>query len=320
MASRGCHYKPSPSTAAYKQGQGQAEVSMTRYHMLYAALQRKCTVVSSPLGRQTIDFAPYHAFTLEPLSDVKLHPRSDGSIHPGDLEIYHSGFEDNWKTQEGGLLYCVGFGPEFFNCILNYHSPAQTTGSQEWDELSHKLERMSYPKEIIPCMFFGREAGCMDGNCPFLHDKMAVQENRARVLAKRREKFDGKPTARQWMDRRRILLNTMAGNDPTARGNLSDSGRLDEIQKDELAYCANPQCLKPWKRQDEVCPLQRCQKCKFTMYCSASTLRNCQKSDWKRHKKEPCAPIEDIIANDDLWNPIGTRKGTESFSVDWGYA
>ena len=39
----------------------------------------------------------------------------------------------------------------------------------------------------------------------------------------------------------------------------------------------------------------------------------CQKADWPRHKKDPCAPIGDLVENDDLWNPIGTRKGTGYF-------
>jgi hypothetical protein len=42
----------------------------------------------------------------------------------------------------------------------------------------------------------------------------------------------------------------------------------------------------------------------------------CQKQDWPRHKKEPCAPIEDIVANDELWNPMGTRIGTGWYFKD----
>jgi hypothetical protein len=36
----------------------------------------------------------------------------------------------------------------------------------------------------------------------------------------------------------------------------------------------------------------------------------CQKEDWPRHKKDPCAPIEEMVENDDIWNPLGFRKGT----------
>jgi hypothetical protein len=39
----------------------------------------------------------------------------------------------------------------------------------------------------------------------------------------------------------------------------------------------------------------------------------CQKFDWRRHKKDPCAPVEDIIASDDLWGPSGYRDGTTFF-------
>jgi hypothetical protein len=34
----------------------------------------------------------------------------------------------------------------------------------------------------------------------------------------------------------------------------------------------------------------------------------CQKEDWPRHK-DLCAPIEEIVENDDLWNQLGFRKG-----------
>jgi len=44
----------------------------------------------------------------------------------------------------------------------------------------------------------------------------------------------------------------------------------------------------------------------------------CQKADWKRHKKEPCAPIETIVEDDDFWSPLGTRKGTELVDIKWG--
>ena len=36
----------------------------------------------------------------------------------------------------------------------------------------------------------------------------------------------------------------------------------------------------------------------------------CQRADWKRHKKEPCLPYDELIRNDDLWDIYGQRKGT----------
>lgn len=94
----------------------------------------------------------------------------------------------------------------------------------------------------------------------------------------------------------------------------------------DRAYCANPRCMRPWKKDEDKKPLKACKGCKYTMYCSVSASEllvsfiltsalqpECQKQDWPRHKKDPCAPIEDIIENDELWNPIGTRKGTAYF-------
>ncbi|TCD71848.1 hypothetical protein EIP91_003191 [Steccherinum ochraceum] len=42
---------------------------------------------------------------------------------------------------------------------------------------------------------------------------------------------------------------------------------------------------------------------------------NCQKKDWKRHKKEPCLPYVEMVDNDKLWNMFGTRKGTGDSQV-----
>jgi hypothetical protein len=90
--------------------------------------------------------------TLEPIPNVKLHPRADGTIHPGDLSKYREVFEDNWKTQEGGILYCVAESRKFWNCLISYHGPTKSTGIKEWDDLFHRLESMGHAKRIIPCM------------------------------------------------------------------------------------------------------------------------------------------------------------------------
>lgn len=42
----------------------------------------------------------------------------------------------------------------------------------------------------------------------------------------------------------------------------------------------------------------------------------CQSADWKRHKKEPCAPLEEMVANDELWHG-DIRKGTEMVDVTY---
>jgi hypothetical protein len=118
----------------------------------------------------------------------------------------------------------------------------------------------------------------------------------------------------------------MAGNDETLRARFEESKQVDGMMKGDRAYCTNQRCMKPWKQGEPRKPLKRCTGCKIAMYCSVSCILSpycrsdgpvlqpeCQKQDWPRHKRDPCAPIEDQIENDELWNPIGTRKGTGWF-------
>jgi len=98
----------------------------------------------------------------------------------------------------------------------------------------------------------------------------------------------------------------MAGNDETLRAQIQESEEIDRGLERTRAFCANLRCMKPWIQDESTNPLKSCKGCKYTMYCSPE----CQKEDWPRHKKDPCAPVEDIVQNDDLWNPVGSRKGT----------
>lgn len=36
----------------------------------------------------------------------------------------------------------------------------------------------------------------------------------------------------------------------------------------------------------------------------------CQRTDWQRHKSEPCLPYDDLVGDDSLWTRYGIRKGT----------
>jgi len=179
---RGVHHTQlAVGSLAYQMGQRQAELSIQHYHTLVAALTKKYTYTDGsrnahggyldvpdsttgtvnidmsslvPGSRQTIDLSSYKAYKLDPIRNVKLHPSADGTIHPEDLKAYGDNFNRNWKTQEGGILYCVAESREFWNCVLSYHGPIKSTGIKEWDELFHKLESEStnYAKNIIPCM------------------------------------------------------------------------------------------------------------------------------------------------------------------------
>ena len=50
----------------------------------------------------------------------------------------------------------------------------------------------------------------------------------------------------------------------------------------------------------------------LSVYCYIKSVMQpkCQKEDWPRHKKDPCASIAETVENDDIWNPLGIRKGT----------
>jgi hypothetical protein len=236
----------------YQMGQKQAKLSIQYYHTLVAALTKKYTYMDMddpsallPGSRQIINLSPYKAYKLDNITGVKLHSRADGLIHPEDLKAYHENFTLNWKTQEGGVLYCVGMSDEFWNCIRSYHGPLKSTGSKKWDDLFHELESTAYAKNIIPCMvrissfrlqgissyalrkFFGREAGCMDKKCPFLHDRDAVLANRAQVLATRRATFNSKITPKQRFARERMLV-AEAGQDPARRSEFMRSERYKQ--------------------------------------------------------------------------------------------
>jgi hypothetical protein len=159
---RGTHHTTFPAgSSPYQQGEKQATLSIERYHTLVAALTKKysfrdCpgTGVSAllPGSRKEVDLSAYTAYKLSPITDVKLHPGPDGTFHPGDLEAFRGFFEDDWKMQEGGILYCLADSRAFWNCLISYHGPAQTTGMEAWDELFRKLEATGYAKNIIPCM------------------------------------------------------------------------------------------------------------------------------------------------------------------------
>ncbi|KLO14809.1 hypothetical protein SCHPADRAFT_850479 [Schizopora paradoxa] len=297
-------YAPDPRLhhEAYEQGKSQGALNVERYHILRACLLKKYAVVEETpdyklcqlFPVQGLDFSEYKDYKLKNTGGMKLRPNSDGTIPKDVLEECHHCLEESWKCSEGGILYVIGEGKNFYCPMHNYNSHDGTTGNADWDRLFDELKAKDIPKSMIPCMFFARESGCLDAKCPFLHDEKHFRELREKlVLSKRRQEMS-KPTSRQ----------------------MAYQGKNLKEGDTALAFCANPSCLKVWLEKDEECPLKACSNCKWTYYCSVS----CQKKDWKRHKKEPCAPIDQMVENDDLWSPIGTRKGTEWMNINWGGA
>ena len=148
--------------------------------------------------RQRIDLSLYEPCKLNPAQNVELRPCEDRTIHLEDLQVYRNTVGINWKIQEGIILYYVTEPREFWNCIISYHGPAQSTGIREWDKLFHTLQLTCYTKNLIPCMVcvflvmsweLDSDSGCMDRDCLFLRDHDAVLASRAQVLVKRRATF-----------------------------------------------------------------------------------------------------------------------------------
>ncbi|GJE93367.1 zinc finger MYND domain-containing protein [Phanerochaete sordida] len=328
--------------AARELGERQGALAEERYHQLRAAVQGDFALVQNVppdlargqlFPRAGLVFDKYTPRALAPVLGVKLHPRADGTVHPGDLAQYVRGFRDNWKTREGGILYCMGEAREFWNMVLNYHSAAGTTGYKPWDRLFERFKRSGFDRGMIPCMFFAREAGCLNPQCPFLHDREACERDRARVLAKRRVQL-GKPSMRELGLLEKRALNEYRASKAADAPQDTDEALAVTLFKDDdedeevdpevykifedsrkvRRICGNPECLRTRTKQGEDIKMLQCSKCQVATYCSAE----CQKVDWKRHKKMPCKPIEILLEDDNLWNPLGTLKGTERIPVNWG--
>ncbi|KAA1472778.1 hypothetical protein DENSPDRAFT_778964 [Dentipellis sp. KUC8613] len=299
-----------------EQAQGQAAHQEQCFHYLCAAVQHAYELRDGITGvpgalfpRQGLVFDAYKPYKLDPILGIKLHPRPDGTIHPGDIEVYQDTFKGNWKYVQGGVLYAMGEKREFWNCVLNWNSKAKTTGNGLWDSLFRKLKASGYKRDVIPCMFFNMPSGCLNPNCAFKHNTDKAVAARDHVLKKRRQVMN-QPTPRQ---RQAHLLARNAREQalvPVSISPLEEQEGDDELVDNPLydmrvkAYCANIACNRPWFA-DEANPLRACTRCKWAYYCS----KECQTLDWPRHKREPCAPIEQIIENDELWDNL-TRNGT----------
>lgn len=111
----------------------------------------------------------------------------------------------------------------------------------------------------------------MDGDCPFLHNVPAAQAAREKVFQERREYMQG-PTPRQ------LMVDIMRRRNSYVQAhNLDKFEDLPDALEDEFAatraraFCANPECGKPWLLSEEKSPLKACSKCKWTTYCSVSS-------------------------------------------------
>jgi hypothetical protein len=156
------HFDESAAPLVRELGRKQLALSIERYHYLRAAVTNAYTFDTDVppdrsrgqlFSRQGVVFDEYKDYHLEPVVGIKLHPRSDGTILPGDLAVYNQGLRENWKTRQGGVMYCVSEEREFWNIMLNYHATKpQTTGSPVWDALFARLKDEDFRKDLVPCM------------------------------------------------------------------------------------------------------------------------------------------------------------------------
>ncbi|KAI0056597.1 hypothetical protein BV25DRAFT_1813747, partial [Artomyces pyxidatus] len=295
----------------WEQGQQQAKLSNERYHYLCAAIQEAYTFNIVPRDannypRPGLIFSSYTAYDLEPVRGLNFHPQYDTPFDPEDIRYYVSQFRRNWKCREGGILYCLAEGRRWWKMLFNYHSSAATTGHKVWDRLFAELKNNNFDKRSIRCMFFARESGCLDPNCPFLHDEEQCRKDRQAVLRDRRYSITRIPI-REVSMRQAEQMNAYNAKYPdrTLDDIEDDDPELTAINLEPFkidAICWNPACLRvrfkePYEHESEVSKISRCKRCTIASYCSVK----CQTADWPRHKRDPCAPMEEIIENDDLW-------------------
>ncbi|KLO20425.1 hypothetical protein SCHPADRAFT_897709 [Schizopora paradoxa] len=277
---------------AWNIGKERTTIALERYHYLCAAIQGKYRFLydippkysrGQFFSRQGFDFSPYTKHELKPIRGVKFHPREDGTIHPVDLGIYHEYFANSWRNSEGGILYSVNDHREFFNCILNYHSPAKTSGDEEWDQFFKRLKESGFQMGLVPCMYFAQAPGCLDSDCPFLHDEEMSRGHRSRILAARRKTLlEPTPKQRFHHIQRTYNQGTYSSRDSSALAlmkslSLNGFNHGDDTEDEETKikvprvrhFCANTECMKPWLRKHKGDPpLRKCAKCLWTFYCS----------------------------------------------------
>ncbi|CAG8956191.1 hypothetical protein HYFRA_00012108 [Hymenoscyphus fraxineus] len=273
-------------------GKRQQELAEMQYHRLLAAVQHKYRIDNHPSGPHHLHKVSFEAYTdrsLEP-TEAAVDPRDN---LPEYIQGLHKMFRSNPKTLEGDILYSI-VEPQCWPFIEYYHSPAKTTGRDDWDSMFATL-RTTPRRSVVPCMFVSTPLGCHISDCPFYHPPPSdIAASRSSLLEARRIY---------------LMTPTQRNRYTYARNHLTgDSGNRESLmaEADTLAaICDNGLCAK--KARPDGGNLLICSGCGWARYCSV----DCQKRCRKRHKMI-CIQVDLLIEDDDMWTMEGHLKGLPS--------
>jgi hypothetical protein len=93
--------------------------------------------------------------------------------------------------------------------------------------------------------FFGTKDGCLNQNCPFLHNCEAVLGYHAPLLKKRLQRLSHRrtPTWRQHVAQYHSVLDCISGGDKALRSEIEALGQVDQAMTGDQGYCTNLRCL-----------------------------------------------------------------------------
>eukprot|EP00592_Proboscia_alata_P008327 CAMPEP_0194356890 /NCGR_PEP_ID=MMETSP0174-20130528/4449_1 /TAXON_ID=216777 /ORGANISM="Proboscia alata, Strain PI-D3" /LENGTH=577 /DNA_ID=CAMNT_0039126673 /DNA_START=248 /DNA_END=1981 /DNA_ORIENTATION=- len=168
--------------------------------------------------------------------------------------------------------------PDYISCInmsISCQDPSKTTVQALTRVISFGKY---YKKNHCVIRLEGKGGFCLSGEIPIdLFDKLSVTlENHKAVL-------DGRMTKEEFL----AQYTPKDANKPEVRhtglrqGKMKNSGMklAKDIEKKGLFQCANEGCHNVERQPRQF---STCSRCKWACYCS----KECQSTDWKRHKKE----------------------------------
>ena len=140
--------------------------------------------------------------------------------------------------------------------------------------------------DLLRSQFFACKSGCLDPQCPFLHNKDKAQKKRENVLTERRNSINRpSPKAIQdYQNREAAALMKRTGMSMYQLLGVNSEEEMDTAGDDVPLYpeyqkiledahqriramCGRPGCMSVWWKGEEE-TMGKCSKCKVTRYCS----------------------------------------------------